>query len=193
MILRDDFHMRPFLLLLALAIAGHESMSAAQSLAEIARKEEARRNAVTVPGKVYSNSDLKPEPSKDVAPLPSDPSATQPRPSASVAADAVPGGAVDQPPKEKGEAYWRALINGARAALERSKALADALQSRLNALATDIVSRDDPAQRAELARERERALVMLEKLKAEIDEQTKAIAGIEEEARRAGVPPGWLR
>jgi hypothetical protein len=30
-------------------------------------------------------------------------------------------------------------------------------------------------------------------VKNDIVQQTKAIAGIQEEARRAGVPPGWLR
>ena len=30
-------------------------------------------------------------------------------------------------------------------------------------------------------------------MKKEIAEQTKAISDIEEEARKAGVPPGWLR
>jgi hypothetical protein len=30
-------------------------------------------------------------------------------------------------------------------------------------------------------------------VKREIGEHTKAIAEIEEEARKAGVPPGWLR
>lgn len=82
---------------------------------------------------------------------------------------------------------------GARAALERSKVLADALQSRLNALATDIVNRDDPAQRAQLELERQRAITELDRMKAEIAEQTKAIADLEEDARKAGVPPGWLR
>ncbi len=71
--------------------------------------------------------------------------------------------------------------------------LADALQSRLNALTTDIVNRDDPAQRAQLERERQRALLELDRTKIEIAEHVKAIAAIEEEARKAGVPPGWLR
>jgi len=39
----------------------------------------------------------------------------------------------------------------------------------------------------------ERLVQELERLKKEIQQQTKAIADIEEEARRAGVPPGWLR
>jgi hypothetical protein len=33
----------------------------------------------------------------------------------------------------------------------------------------------------------------LERLKKQVVDDRKAIADIEEEARRAGVPPGWLR
>ena len=52
---------------------------------------------------------------------------------------------------------------------------------------------DDPAKRSVVERDRQRALGEIERLKKEVAEQTKAIAGIEEEARRAGVPAGWLR
>jgi hypothetical protein len=110
-----------------------------------------------------------------------------PRPAGS---DTAAGGAATE---RKDEAIWRAAITAARKALERSRVLAEALQSRLNALATDIVNRDDPVQRAQLERERQRAIFELDRTKNEIAEQVKAIASIEEEARKAGVPPGWLR
>ena len=181
--------------------------SQAQSLADLAKEEEARRRAIKVPARVYTNRDLKPAPderrptastsavvatSEPTAPQvgipiksPTDPGAKAPALSASVAAGS------DTP--SKGEAYWRARITAARNALERSRVLGDALQSRLNALATDIVNRDDPAQRAQLERDRQRAIFELDRIKNDIAEQTKAIADVEEEARKAGVPPGWLR
>jgi hypothetical protein len=37
------------------------------------------------------------------------------------------------------------------------------------------------------------AITEQERVKADISKQTKAIAEIEDEARRANVPPGWLR
>ncbi len=70
---------------------------------------------------------------------------------------------------------------------------ADALQSKINALWTDFTARDDPAQRAQLELERKRAIAEQERVKGEIEAQKKAIADLEEEARRAGIPPGWLR
>jgi hypothetical protein len=69
----------------------------------------------------------------------------------------------------------------------------DALQSKINALWADFTARDDPAQRAQLELERKRALAEQERVKGEIEKQKKAIADLEEEARKAGVPPGWIR
>jgi hypothetical protein len=69
----------------------------------------------------------------------------------------------------------------------------DSLQSRINALQTDFVNRDDPAQRAKIEGDRKAALAELERVKKELDENTKKITAIEDEARRAGVPAGWLR
>ena len=67
------------------------------------------------------------------------------------------------------------------------------MQTRVNALTTDFVNRDDPAQRGIIERDRQRALTELDRLKKQIVDDQKAITDIEEEARRAGVPPGWLR
>ena len=105
----------------------------------------------------------------------------------------LPGGKAEPVPEEKDPAYWKGRIGAARAAVDRSKIFADALQSRINALTTDFTNRDDPAQRAQIELERQRAVAELDRVKNEIAAQTKAIADIEEEARKAGVPPGWLR
>ena len=50
-----------------------------------------------------------------------------------------------------------------------------------------------PAQRALVEKKRLTAIAEQERVKADISKQTKAIADIEDEARRASVPPGWLR
>lgn len=195
----DPCMTRVILILLLTLVA---SSVQAQSLAELAKQEEARRRTVKEPAKVYTNRDLKPEPRGPSSATPAaKPEQAPPTPAPAPAGTptVLPGGSVAEVPKseplaeEKGETHWRALITAARAALERSRVLADALQSRLNALATDIVNRDDPAQRSQLERDRQRALAELDRTKIEITEQVKAIAEIEEDARRAGVPPGWLR
>jgi hypothetical protein len=163
----------------------------AQSLAAVAKKEEERRKSVKSPGKVYTNSDLKADISSGTTPVPSGNASPQ-EPSSEVPSVNLPAGeAPDAKPKD--EQYWRSRMAEARSALERSRIFGDALQSRINALNADIVNRDDPAQRTQLELERQRALAELEQVKKEIAAQTKAISDIEEEARRAGVPAGWLR
>ena len=68
-----------------------------------------------------------------------------------------------------------------------------ALQSQINGLTADFAARDDPAQRSKVAADRQRALTELDRVKKEIQQHTKALADLQEEARKAGVPPGWLR
>ena len=80
-----------------------------------------------------------------------------------------------------------------RSQFEQDQVLADALQTRINSLSADFVNRDDPAQRALISQNRQRAIVELDRLTKAIAEGKKAIADLEEEARRASVPPGWLR
>ena len=84
-------------------------------------------------------------------------------------------------------------MKDAREKQQRSQMFADSLQTRINSLTTDFVNRDDPAQKAKIEADRKAAVTELERVKKEIDAQNKAIAAIEDEARRAGVPAGWLR
>jgi hypothetical protein len=175
----------------------------AQSLGDVARKEEARRKGVKAPAKVYTNDNLKnvdPPAAPAAPPTPApDTAATGATPAAPAAVDAsaspatpdATAAAVKQPVRD--EKYWRGRLEAARTALSRAQIFQDALQSRINALSTDFVNRDDPAQRSVIAAERQKALAELERVKKEIVDQQKAITDIQEEGRRAGVLPGWLR
>jgi len=171
---------------LALVLCLVASAAAAQSLADLAKQEEARRKAIKTPSKVYTDADLKrlspgtPPPAPQQPPPPAtgqDPKEAGQPADAQAAADKA---AAEQEP-EKDETWWRTRITEARAKLESTKFSYDAMQTRVN------------VQRAALANDRARALAELQRLKEQIDADTKAIADIEEEARQAGVPPGWLR
>lgn len=177
----------------------------AQSLADVARREEERRRAIGTPGKLYTNESLRAEPPSSTPPpaTPAQPAAAPP------AAPDDAQGPKTQPPQTPGqpaagqpgagqpaapnEAEWRKRMATAREALTRSQTFAEALQSRINALSTDFVNRDDPVQRDQIAAERQKALAELDRVRREIQDQQKAIAAIQEEARKAGVPAGWVR
>jgi len=171
-----------------------------QSLGDLARKTEEQRQKSKPSSKVYTNEDLKRDPGGTTSSVPSSnvPQTADAKPSTSPStsaeapkADVRDSPAPQEPPKD--QKYWKDRMTEARAQLTRSKLVLEALQTRLNSLSTDIVNRDDPAQRAVLERDRQDTLREMGRLKKDIQDQTKAISDIGEEARRASVPPGWLR
>jgi hypothetical protein len=168
--------------------------AAAQSLGELAKQEEARRKAIKTPSKVLTNDSLRSITSSIVnTPAPPTP-ATGATAGAPAAAPAAAETKTKPPVDRKAEeAAWRSRIQGARDSLQRSQMFAEALQSRINGLTADFTARDDPAQRAVVATDRQKALAELDRVKNDIVQQTKAIADLQEEARKANVPPGWLR
>jgi hypothetical protein len=184
-------------------------MSATPSaqLGEVSRKEAERRKTVKTSGKTYTNDNLKPEPRPSPGPVASGdtassagPASEQPSSDAPEAATPPAAGAKAAPAspqtdeeRKKAELEWRAKIKAERDALAKANSFADALQVKINALNTDFVNRDDPAQRSIIAAQREKALAELAATNKEIDQRTKAIATIQQDARRAGVPAAWVR
>jgi hypothetical protein len=178
-----------------------DAAAVAQGLGDVAKREAERRKAVGTPGKVYTNDNLR----TDAPPTSAAPTAPQGAtpPAAPAQAPAAAAGAQtgSQPtgptassePGPMTEDAWRKRIATARDALSRAQVFAEALQSRINALTTDFANRDDPAQRNAIAAERQKALGELDRVKQEIVEHQKAISAIQDEARRAGVPAGWVR
>lgn len=111
------------------------------------------------------------------------------KPAAAAPAPGAPAATVAARDQE----YWRSRMETARAALSHDQMLAEAMQSRINALTTDMMNRDDPAQRAKLAADNQRAMDELARLQKQIALDEKAIVAIQDEARRQSVPPGWIR
>jgi hypothetical protein len=162
----------------------------AQSLADVARQEQDRRRAIKKPAKVLTNKDLG-------APLPATGTASTP-------ASGVPGSADASKPAANGtekkaedpakdQAFWSGRVKELATQLERDQAFAVAMQSRINALTTEYTNQHDPGQQALLASDRQKSVAELNRLTKQIEVDKKAIADLQEEARRAGVPSGWLR
>jgi hypothetical protein len=175
------------------------SMAGAQTptLGELAKREQERRKATKSSDKVLTNKDL-PASAQQPAPAPgtSTPATTTTTPPAPAGGTAAASASADKKAaasEQRDEAWWRKRIGEARETLRRNEAFLEALQSRVNGLSTDFVNRDDPYQRAKIAEDRQKALAEMDRLKADIELGKKQVDDIEEEARRAGVPPGWLR
>lgn len=158
----------------------------AQSLADVAHKEEERRKTAKPATRVLTNKDLVAVTAPPLTP----PSDAKPPDAATTAKPAAPP--ADEGPV-KDQAYWSGRMKELRTQLDRDQTYSEALQTRINSLSADFVNRDDPAQRSVIERDRQRAVNELARLTKAITDGKQAVADLEEEARRAGVPPGWLR
>jgi hypothetical protein len=166
---------------------------AAQSLADLSRQEEERRKSLKEPAKVITNKDLSAvPPSSEGAPEAA---------GGSESSTAKPGEAGKDAQKDtdkakapvKDQKYWSDRLKQLQTALDRDQNYSGALQTQINSLTADFVNRDDPAQKAVIEQNRQKALAELNRLKNEIVKDKKAIDDLNDQARRAGVPPGWLR
>ena len=155
------------------------------SLGELAQKEQERRKALTVRGKLLTEQDLPPS---DARPNPATAA-----PASSSKVPAPEPTADSDHTRDKNEAWWRQRLGQVREDLRRSEILAGALQTHINALSSEFASLGDSHQRARIAAERQKVVAELDRVRVDAGLQKKRITEIEEEARRAGVPPGWLR
>jgi len=199
---------------LSLAMVCMTASAPAQSLGDVARQEQARRKS-TSSGKVYTNDDLRSSPAPATTTPSSSGGTVTGDAKSSATADAKDGTKSDSTPAVDGkgadgkstdaagdkakskeaedEAAWRKRQKTIQESLDRARTFADALQSRINGLTAEFAAKDDPAQRSLVATERQKALTELDRVKKEIQQHTQALDDLREEARKSGVPPGWLR
>jgi hypothetical protein len=171
---------------------------AAQSLADVARQEQERRKTIKESAKVLTNKDLAAVPAVPPAAATTPPPAADGAPSAEAGkndakADPITTGGKTATEPTKDQAYWSSRAKALQAELTRNETFAVALQSRINALANEYTNQSDPIQQARVATERQKATDELSRLTKQIADDKKAIATLQEDARRAGAPPGWLR
>ena len=178
----------PFWLVVAVVLAFSAGASA-QSLADVAKAEEARRKSVRGGAKVYTNEDLGRTPATSAAP-------SQP---AAASNSAKPGDPAAKPDEQKPvdptktEKYWKDRAAAIQQSLSRNKLLLEALQNQVNGLTAEILNTDDPGQRGLLDARLQRAAAEQQRVRQDIEKQTKAAADLQEEARKSGVPAGWIR
>ena len=157
--------------------------ASAQGLADVAKKEEARRKEIKTPSKVYTDADV-----EKYAPAPGAQSAATTV--TNLDAHGKPMGeqaAAQGLPAD--EAGWRARLQNARDGIDRNRVLLSALetQARLAAKRAGTPEGDEPADDSSAR------AVEIKRLKSEMDAFRTTLANAEEDARQAGVPPGWVR
>ena len=164
-----------------------------RTLAEAAQKEAMRRKATPAAKTTLSNIG-QPREIPISAMTPPVAAAGDPAKPADVAKPGDPA-KPDDPKAEakKDEQWWRKRVAEATQALDRSRVLADALQSKINALQRDVVNLDNQSARNKAREDLNRSLAELEKARKQIEADQLAIDNIREEARKGNVPAGWVR
>jgi hypothetical protein len=195
--------------------------ASAQSLADLAKKDTERRKTVKHPAKVYTNDDvqdLKPimpmmvaegngpaqpgtagqgatqaNPNPDVPQgMPGNPAPAPAAPSGQDAGAAAPKQAGTPGVKAGEEAAWRGRMQAAREAVSRTQMQLDSMRNQAAQLtAASAAASDD--QRGSFQKRQQDALQEYDKLRADLTRNQKALADLQSEASRAGVPPGWVR
>ena len=167
---------------LGVLVAGVVS-AGAQSLADVARNEEVRRKTIKQPSRVYTDADL----SKYGAVT-----AQSQQAAATVTvldANGKPVGeaaaAAGLPANEEG---WRARLQSARDGLDRNRLLVNALEQQARSAKARAGDADGEGEDPNAGRAAE-----IKRLKAEMETFRQTLDNAEEDARKAGVPPGWVR
>lgn len=191
-----------------------------QSLGDVAEQEKAKRKRTGAQS--YTNDDLEhatptpsPSPSASAAPQPEatpaprnrdrfkvglTPPAKPQEPGAKPAESKTietEGKTKEPAAPAKDEAYWRGQREAREKAIQDAEDQIKAIEQRIGELATDrnpnagdLLDPDRLKKReAELRQKAEE----LEKAKDALAAARRRLADLDEEARRAGVPPGWVR
>jgi hypothetical protein len=175
----------------ALILCAFAGTAAAQGLGDAARKEGERRSRGKGPAKTYTGDDLAGGTSTTGR-------AAQPVATAAAAGTAAPARPEREQPRPipddsaaraREEVRWRRNVQGLRqsvSTLERQAEEADR--------AATMSAYGGPMNCAGFVNTRhERNLAEVQEARQALADARKALDDFEEEARRAGVPPGWLR
>lgn len=160
-----------------------------QTLGDAARREALRRQILPPAAHVLTTESLPPPRAGDYTTPPATPAGA----AASGDAGAKPAAEPDKAADTHDEKWWHDHMTAARATVTHDQMAVEALQSEVAALTRDFVNRDDPAQKAQLEQQRIRTLAELDRMKQQLVDDQKAVDDLMAQARRDGVPPGWIR
>lgn len=176
-----------------------------KSLGEVAREKKAASPAAKTPspspepspGRVFTNEDLPAQPSPPAIASPGPAGTgrgtvtTLPK-SAEVPAPPASSGSSDAAQRE---AAWRGRASALRDAITAAEKSIPEIEDRIAGLRNDRNPTNvmDPNREQNRQAEIANAQAQLEGVRAGLERSRQALADLEEEARRKGIPPGWLR
>jgi len=192
------------LLALLVLLLAAPAFSRAQSLGEAAKKEQEKQEKKKKSGKppatvkVYTDEDLKKARESEsgaVTVLPENGNLEAGSASSGDDDEVVSGEGRPVGGRRRTETYWRDRATRARTAVEEADAKVKDLEARVAAIRNDMnpVNTQDPNRLQSRDRELREAIDALDAARLSADAARKALSDLEEEARRPGALPGWLR
>ncbi len=96
--------------------------------------------------------------------------------------------------KGRDEIWWRAAMDGAKAQINSQESRIESLQSEIDQLRNAFYAQDDPAYRDGVIKPKwDDRLNQLESAKSDLEKAKAGYASLQEDARKSGALPGWLR
>jgi hypothetical protein len=155
------------------------------SLVDVAKKEKERREK-TKPTKTFTNQDIQDFKTKNNLTDEKKEGETEEQ----VAEDAT----TDNTDSVENEEAWHQKYQQSQDKIKAAEDKINTLQSEINELTRAFYAEaDGVAQRPLIESERNDRLNSLDKAKKELEDAKQAAEDLQDEARRAGVPPGWVR
>jgi len=197
-------NMKPFsLVLTGLLVAGLASVGYSQSLAELAKKEKERRQAV---------KDAKVITSEQAAKYQSAPPATATPPTQTTEKTAAgadkptgqgevtPGMVKDKPPSDepvdfqgRTESFWRQTFADARQKVKGLEDESNVLILKRNDLQNRFYRESDGFKQQEIQREIQKTIYEQDVNKENLAKAKSDLTDLEREARKSGALPGWIK
>jgi len=169
------------LVALTLSLTVLAGSALAQSLAQVAEKEKKRRSEVKGTAKVISDREL--QTGRRVTPLPNDSAATATsQGEGAVASEETAVAGEPEVDEATTREYWQNRVNAAN---EKIAALEEKLQSPESDWGGGMRTDVNPVGQRNLSQRQE--------IESQLAAARAELAQIQDEARRAGVPAGWVR
>lgn len=176
-------------LVLALASSGYS-----QSLAELAKKEKERREAVKANAKMLTNQQAA-QGGARVSTTTPPPAPQKPAAGTETAEGAKEKPASDEPVDFQGrpESFWKQTFADARKRVSDLENEATSIVLKLNDLQNRFYRESDGFKQQEIQREIQKTIFEQDKNKNELGLAKDAVVDLEKEARKSGALPGWIK
>lgn len=165
-------------------------------LVKASKREKARRNKVKAQ-KTFTNKDIEDfkAKNKDTEAVVEGENQNEGEPAVT---EAIPEEAPEAPATEENktsdEDYWKDRYKEVAADLRDAEEKLQRLQEEMNGLRIAFYAEQDGvAGRPKINSEIERQFEEIEAAKKQVEDSKQALENLEEEAHKAGVPPGWVR